>query len=245
MTNLETLVCDGGSLKALDDAGRVGGHLVLFGSPEEPDATTERDYFTAETDFWAEFPFKSVVLYHHGLDATLGPRKLGDAELKTDAAGVWMEAQLKLRDDYERKVYRAVVAGKMGLSSGSVSHLVRRERQENGTHKITSWPLFEASITPTPGEPRTRAVALKSLMDDIGSPVPGESFVDTCLRTASELEQAACRFAKIGPVKMDAMKALRASLDTLIRTVEHRPDPAAIQASAVIVNDLLVRLGSR
>jgi len=77
-----------------------------------------------------------------------------------------MESQLALRDDYERAVYSLVEAGKMGLSSGTAPHLVEREPQANGSHKITRWPLgLDASITPIPAEPRTSVVALKTYLD--------------------------------------------------------------------------------
>jgi phage head maturation protease len=219
----DTLVYYGGELKALDDSGRIGGHLVLWGTPELPDITATKDYFTPETDFWAEWPTKAVVLYHHGLDATLGPRKLGDAELKADDAGVWMSAQLKLRDDYERKLFDAVKQGKMGLSSGSVSHLVRREKQPNGTHKIASWPIYEASITPTPGEPRTQAVALKTLLDDESSPAgvaSASTFPDDWMTTGSGFIQRACSLAKLTVTKRTAVKSWRDALDDLLRRTE-------------------------
>jgi hypothetical protein len=52
----DSMVFYGSSVKALDDSGRIGGHLILFGSPEATDATAERDYFTAATKFWTRFP---------------------------------------------------------------------------------------------------------------------------------------------------------------------------------------------
>lgn len=166
----DTLIAFGGELKALD-SGKVGGYLVLFGDAEHPDASAQRDYFTAETDFG---PFtKSVILYDHALDPTLGAVELGEAELKRDKVGVWMEAQLKLRAEYEErfgaylgKIGQGIKARKFGLSSGTASHLVRREPQANGVHKVLRWPLgLDASITPTPAEPRTLARAIKSLAE--------------------------------------------------------------------------------
>lgn len=162
----ETLVFEGGAIKALDDSGRVGGYLVLFGSPDLTDATTDRDYFTPETDFGLDTATKSRLYYHHGLTKKLGNRVLGIGSMKIDDAGVWLESQLELRDKYEQKIYEAIKQGKMGLSSGSALHLVRKERQDNGAHKITSWPLgLDATITPTPAEPRTLALPIKSLPD--------------------------------------------------------------------------------
>lgn len=160
----EQIVTISGELKALGD-GRVGGYLVRFGTPDQPDLTG--DFFTAETDYDLDGGVgKSTVLYHHGQDATLKRRKLGRADLRIDDAGIWMEAQLKLRDEYDRAIYGMVEAGKMGLSSGTAPHLVEREYQPNGTAKITYWPLgLDASITPIPAEPRTSVIPLKSYME--------------------------------------------------------------------------------
>ncbi len=159
----EHLVTIGGELKALGD-GRIGGYLVRFGTADETDLTG--DYFTAETDFdLDDGTGKSTVLYHHGLDETLKRRKLGRADLRLDGAGVWMEAQLKLRDDYDRAIYGMVEAGKMGLSSGTAPHLVEREPMGKAQH-ITRWPLgLDASITPIPAEPRTTVMPLKSYLE--------------------------------------------------------------------------------
>ena len=169
-----------------------------------------------------------MAIYHHGLDATLGLQKLGPVELKADEVGVWAEAQLKLRSDYERKILEMARAGKLGWSSGSASHLVRREKQSNGSHKILSWPIAEASLTPAPAEPRAQVVALKSLLDD---PDSGESFVAACLKSASDLGEAARRFAKVGTSKREAIKALRDALNGLLVASEPRPDPAEVARS--------------
>jgi len=170
MEPIETLVWFGGACKALDDKGQVGGYLVLFGSPDQTDASSLRDYFTPDTDFDLDSASaKSRLLYHHGLDPTIGNKKIGltPANLKADDAGIWAQAQLDLRDKYERRLWAMVKEGKMGWSSGTVSHLIRREKQDNGSHKILAWPLgLDASITPSPAEPRTQAVALKSLVDE-------------------------------------------------------------------------------
>jgi phage head maturation protease len=224
----DTLVFYGGECKALDESGRIGGYLVRYGSPGQPDGSSYRDYFTPETDFWVELPAKTVAIYHHGLDPKLGLRKLGGVELKADDVGVWAEAQLKIRDDYERKIHDMVRAGKLGWSSGSASHLIRREKQANGSHKVLSWPIAEASLTPAPAEPRAQAVSLKSLLDD---PDAGESFLAACLKSASDLGEAARRFAKLGNSKREAIKSLRDTLDGLLAASEPRPDPADVSRS--------------
>lgn len=166
---MEQLIYRGGDVKALGD-GQVAGYLVLFGSAEETDASHLRDFFTPETDFGIEAGAKTKVWYRHGLDSGLD-REIGAGAVKVDEVGVWIDAQLDLRDRYVKAVYSDLaVKGKLGWSSGSANHLIRRETQENGAHKILRWPLgLDASLTPDPAEPRSQAVAVKSLAD---LPVP-------------------------------------------------------------------------
>jgi HK97 family phage major capsid protein len=160
------------ALKALGD-GKIGGYLVRFSTADDPDLTN--DYFDAATDYDIEDGAKTAIYYNHGIDATLKRRKLGTGTLSIQDAGVWLEAQLAMRDEYEKAVYSLVEKGKAGLSSGTAPHLVEREQAGKSQH-ITRWPLgLDASITPTPAEPRTSVVALKSLIPDppTGTPAPG------------------------------------------------------------------------
>ncbi|MBI3947118.1 MAG: hypothetical protein HY321_14430 [Armatimonadetes bacterium] len=109
--------------------------------------------------------------YHHGTDKKVGKRPPGEAvaELEVDEVGVWMEAQPKLRDEYEQAIWEMVKAGKLDLSSGTAAHLVERKKVGEA-HEITRWPLgLDASLTPTPAEPRTSAVSVKSLLDEDGA----------------------------------------------------------------------------
>ena len=185
----------GGELKALGD-GRIGGYLVRFGTPDMPDLTG--DYFAADTDYDLDGGAgRTTVLYHHGMDAKLGRRKLGRGDLRQDDLGVWVEAQLAMRDEYERAVYGMIEAGKMGLSSGTASHLVEREPQAGGVSKITRWPLgLDASITPIPAEPRTSVTTLKAYLD------AAEPFVKALLPQA-DAGSAAASATKAEPPTTD------------------------------------------
>ena len=181
MNATDTLVLFGGAVKALGD-GKVGGYLVSFSDSDAPDLVG--DFFTASTDYDVEdWPSaKSAVYYSHGQDATLGARKLSTASMKIDDAGVWVEAQLAMRDEYEQMVYQMAKDGKLGWSSGTAAHLVQRKSAPNDTWEITRWPLgLDASLTPIPAEPRNSAVtSLKSLITDLSDDKPqaGKSFGD-------------------------------------------------------------------
>jgi len=156
----DALAAPGGQAKAMDD-GRVGGYLIRF--TKAGDTDIDGDFFTEDTDYGTRKT--TTVLYHHGQDQTLGRRVLdAEAEMKMDDTGVWVEAQLDRRDQYEEAIYQMAKAGKLGWSSGTASHLVERERAAKGGYHVKSWHLgVDASLTPTPSEPRNEAVPVKSL----------------------------------------------------------------------------------
>jgi HK97 family phage major capsid protein len=156
----ETLIAFGSELKALGE-GKVGGYLVRFSTAEDPDLTG--DFFTKDTDL--HYPPEMPVLYNHGLDKTIKKRVIGKASVSIDDVGAWAEAQLNLRDEYEKEIYKLVEAGKLGYSSGALSHLVEREPAGKAAF-IKSWFVGEVSLTPTPAEPRNTVVSLKSLIPD-------------------------------------------------------------------------------
>ena len=157
----DSLTYYGGAVKALGN-GKIGGYLAIFTSEADPD--TSGDFFTKATDFLLEDGDVRPVLYDHGLDKTLKRRQLGRASVKIDDAGVWMEGQLQLRDQYEKNIYKMVEMGKLGWSSGSASHLVSRTPKNKSFH-LGSWPIVEASLTPMPVEPRTSALPLKAMAE--------------------------------------------------------------------------------
>lgn len=151
-------------VKALDENGKVGGYLVRYSTQDDPDLTG--DYFTSQTDFGESE--KLPVLYHHGFDKKIGKRKLGVAQLKRDEVGLWAEAQLELRDEYEKTIFELAKSGKLGWSSGAASHVV--EREDTGkAHHIKQWYLAEASLTPTPAEYRNQVISVKTLTQGAGA----------------------------------------------------------------------------
>jgi len=166
----DTIIFFGSTVKVLGD-GKVGGYLVRFSTADAPDL--EGEFFTKNTEF-GEYN-KSAVYYQHGLDPVLKRRKLGAAELGRDDVGVWIEAQLELRDEYERAVYEMAEAGKMGWSSGTAGHLIEREPVGNAVW-IKHWPLgLDASLTPNPAEPLNTAMPLKAWQPvNIFSETPAE-----------------------------------------------------------------------
>ena len=169
MAAVDMVVNVGGTeVKALGD-GKLGGWMVLFGDPDNTDLSRYRDYFAPDTDYGLDEDGsgKSFVLYNHGLDPVLGTRRLGTASLKKLDLGIWGETQLAMRDEYEHDLEKLAMAGKLGWSTGTASHLVKREKQPNGSHKITQWWLgLDTSFTPRPAEPRTRVLPIKAWQEE-------------------------------------------------------------------------------
>lgn len=151
----------GDAVKALG-SGKVGGYLVRFSTRRDPDLTG--DYFTKSTDFDIDDPRLLTVYYQHGQDPVMKKKKLGKAQVWTDDVGVWVEAQLTLADEYDKAIYQMVEAGKLKWSSGSAPHLVEREATGKAAH-IKTWPLVEATLTPTPAEPRAAARVIKGVRE--------------------------------------------------------------------------------
>ena len=150
-----------------DKLGNVSGYLVRFGSPDAVDL--EGDYFTQDTDFG--FPVKSGsavplnLYYHHGMDSVVGKRCIGTGYVKMTDTGLWYEAQVDLADDYGKMIAKLCKQGVMGYSSGAAGHLVQRKAMA-GANEIVTWPIAEASITPTPAEYRNTVKSLKEFYMD-------------------------------------------------------------------------------
>ena len=143
-----------GTLSATpEDTGWIEGYLVSWGN--ENDTDLQGEFFTPRTEFCLDWFKDRPVLYHHGLDGQAGLRKVGVIKsVEHDELGLWVQAQLNLRDRYANAVYDMVKSQEFGWSSGSVDHLV--QIASNG--EIACWPLIEGSITPTPAQPSKTTV---------------------------------------------------------------------------------------
>lgn len=223
----ERLIAYGGAIKSLGE-GRLGGYLVVYGDPAQPDL--EGDFFTPRTDFDFEDGHQVGVYYLHGLDPTLKKRRLGRATLRHDPAGIWLEAQLNLRDDYERAVYDLAQAGALGWSSGAAAHLVEREpytasrRADGEVYHITRWTIAEASLTPAPAEPRARVLPLKSLATQSSQfTVQGSQCPDESHQQSAPGEQAAATQGP--PSRRAAMRTVNSSEYPEPGTQNSEPNP--------------------
>jgi phage head maturation protease len=147
----------GGNIK-VKGKGIVEGYLVRFGNSTDTDL--EKDYFTKQTDFGMEFnngdSHKLGLYYNHGMDKTLGTKKIGYGTIKMTNEGLWYQAQLDMADEYAKMIYDLAEKGKLGFSSGAASHMVERTPMGK-SYEIKRWNLAEASLTPQPAESRNMA----------------------------------------------------------------------------------------
>lgn len=248
----DQLIYFGGEVKALG-GGKVGGYLITFSTERDPDQSEHRDFFDGETDYdLDDGAGKASVYYAHGQDETLRKRRLAKGAVKQDEVGVWIEAQLSLRDEYESAIYELAKKNKLGWSSGSVTHLVDREpvKDEGGkviAHRVLHWPIAEASLTPTPAEPRCGAMALKSFAVPALKELAAEparpslaELTERWLDTGSELlaryQQVAGAEAKVGrklsTARRERLQQARQLIDDLLlETDVVRDEPATEEAA--------------
>jgi|YNPMSStandDraft_1061717.scaffolds.fasta_scaffold77517_2 hypothetical protein len=141
----------GAAVKAVE-SGDVEGLLVVFGSPDTVDL--ENEYFTKETDFGRQRETPIWLNHAQPVKTTSGliliEEPIGYGTLEVTDEGVIIRGLLDAK--YR---YLAQIARELGWSSGTASHLVMRETVGKATY-IKRWLLgLDASITPTPAEPRT------------------------------------------------------------------------------------------
>lgn len=183
----DMVIAFGDSVKAAPD-GVVEGWLVRFTDENTPDLTGE--YFDDLTDLDIEpgVETPTAVYYQHGLDQTIGSRRLAKGIMTLiDNVGVWIKAQLQLRDEYDKAIYELARQGKLGWSSATAPGLVKKERKSAGAVHLTVWPLgIDASLTPTPaaGPELTKVISLKAFAATLGQ----EATTETEARTTPAVE---------------------------------------------------------
>lgn len=167
------LIYFGGEVKLLDSSGRVGGYLVRFTDASHKDLSG--DYFNADTYFGPTDGNGAECLYEHGYpvipenkqlnaETVQALKMLADRTFKPlktfkDTIGIFAETILDIEDEYEKFIHDRVKAGKVGWSSASSGHRVKRAADGY----LSRWPIAEGSLTPRPCEPLNKAVTMKSL----------------------------------------------------------------------------------
>jgi len=216
----DQLVFYGGEVKDLGD-GKIGGYLLQFSTSSDPDLT--KDFFSKDKSSIEVSPDNLPVFYAHGRDTKMGKRIIGRANTKVDEVGVWAETQLNLRDEYEKAVLAMAKAGKLGYSSGALPHLVEREPMGNGVNLIKTWVIGEASLTPTPAEPRNTVMSLKSLSASEMAALPNlDENTKTSLKESKKMENEVDVKAVVAAAlaERDAAEKAKAEEAVALKTAE-------------------------
>jgi len=121
------------------------------------------EYFDAKTNFKSDIYdgeklIKTMpVLYHHGLDETLGKSVIGYVtEIKETDKGKWFKLQLDKAHEYYKYLLYLAKCGALSLSTGA------KKATKDASGHIKTWELEEISITPSACNPMAQ-IATKSL----------------------------------------------------------------------------------
>lgn len=158
---------------------------VPFGGPNGG-KDSDGEYFSSKTNIYAKQYATVPAVYYHGYDETgypsSEPQFIGMAQYdRTDAKGHWFKVILDKANNYAQRVWTAAKQGIARASSGSITHLVRKERDGHITH----WPVAELSIFDAVGkrQPANQyAVALpvlKSVYAQAGLTLPDDISPDS------------------------------------------------------------------
>lgn len=161
--NSELLVIDGGTVKS-EENGIVKGLGIVFGSPLDPDQSTQRDFFTSESFIMKKNSFEVPLYYNHGVPVK---EQIGEAVLTKTEIGWDAVAKLDLENELAKQVYENAKTKQFGFSTGALAHLVEREAKENNTNFLKRWVVGELSMTERPAERKAVVQAIKSLDGEI------------------------------------------------------------------------------
>ena len=230
----------------------VHGLAVKFSTSNDPDLY--RDFFTSSCDFGLSLSNTLPIYFNHCFDGILKTARIGEAKLTKKNDGIfvngfiynlknapqnldiWSKQILEERSDYVDVILKLIEDGKMGYSTGSASHLVKKKLCENDTNEIVKWDIVELSITHTPAEPRTYAT--KSKIDNdfdwskfikIGAKISSETAttlvdsLDNLNKVKLAIENLLNEYKNINTIKMDTtttdltalIEILNARFDTL------------------------------
>lgn len=125
---------------------------VPFGGPNGG-RDSDGEYFSNKTKLHLDkFPTPPIA-YYHGFDENGSPQgepqyigKTISTQAKND--GVWFRVVLDKANTYAQRIWEAAKQGLARASSGSIAHMVRKDR--NG--HITHWPVVELSLIDAVGK---------------------------------------------------------------------------------------------
>ena len=151
------------AVKAVDgQPGRFVGQLIRWGSPDEADISSQRDFFTPATDLgldWYGPDAERPLFYHHAMDeGTKDKPKIGSFKVLSREDGIWIDGQIDQASKYAERVNELLKRGVIKLSTDSAPHLIVRTPSAKGTNRLDRFPILGASATVSPAEWRLGAV---------------------------------------------------------------------------------------
>ena len=130
--------------------GLIEGWAIPFGGPMPGNKDLDGEAFTKETELYLDAYPSRPLLYHHGLDVTMGFAPIGsEVKAMRKEGGIWLEAQMNLAGQYKDLLMELLGNNMLGFSSGANPHSIAKT--SGGV--IKSWLWMETSLTPTPSNP--------------------------------------------------------------------------------------------
>lgn len=234
----DTYINIGGEVKALEEDGdnlKVGGYIVLYGSPEVSDMSSYKDYFTKSTDYELDILNKGVMRWHHCMDPKIGDQRFGLAEAKADdddEVGVWAEGWMQITNKYAEKVRQWIKEKRVGWSSTAQPHLIKRRHVGKGIHEVEKWPLGggDYTLTMAPMDPRQVGSVMTLKAFQLGE-VDSTTLIDSVSRLGSDANDLVPALARahgarqsegrtLAVEKLAVIKSLNASLKSLNQSLE-------------------------
>lgn len=150
---------------------------IPFGNINNKDSDGE--FFSEKTNLYLDKFSSPLIVYQHGYDKSVNgidqmpkPEIIGEAKsYSVDERGVWWRVALDKTNEYAKKIWEAAKNGLARASSGTVSHLMRK----NPTGEITDWPVAEISLLDRIAPANNYALALpvlKSHYQQAGKDLP-------------------------------------------------------------------------
>lgn len=140
------------------DAVKAAGdwELDVLGVPYGgPNAGRDSDgeYFSADTQTYSDIFPSPPAVYYHGYSPEgkpMGePAIIGKVtKIWRDAKGWWYRVVLDRTKDLAGRIWQSAKEGKARASSGSIAHMVRKQRDGHITH----WPVAELSLIDADGK---------------------------------------------------------------------------------------------
>jgi len=215
-------------IKSLTDAtATLCGYGVVFGGRD-----LVGDTFTPATDYGLSREARGMpVYYDHELHPTLKGQIGNVLAIRQDDEGLFFELELERSEKYVDEVLRLVEAGKVGLSTGALSHLVQKD-----TKSISRWVVGEVSLTVTPAEPRT-----------IGIQMETKAMYETTSGTieANEEEEEETPEEEEATTEKDAMAVRMTQMEARIKEMTDAIERSPALKTAGYVNDGYVVGGTK